>query len=75
MNTTLRLDSEALRLQLIKLFEERPLSLHKHSINIGVTQHTLINFIYKKRVTSRITYVKIKKYIDDHIERTNQNLH
>ena len=73
MNMTLRLDTEALRLELIKLFDEKPLSLHKHAINISITQHTLINFIYKKRITSRITYVKIKSYIEHHKARMAKN--
>jgi hypothetical protein len=54
---------EVLRKSLLELIDESEFPIAHFAREIGVSQHTLLFFIYNQRVTGRITMNKINKYI------------
>lgn len=52
-----------LRMKLLGVIESNPNSFRQYAIAIGVTQHTLLNFLYEKREPSRMTLNKIDIYL------------
>ncbi len=56
-------DHKELHAAFIEALKNEPATLIKHAKRIGITQHTLINFLNGTHVPSRIVSVKIVEYI------------
>ncbi len=64
MERKLDIESEIQRDRFIEYMKDDIKTLKEHSEQIGITQHTLINFIQRSTMASRIVITKIKKYLE-----------
>ena len=63
--------TDELRKNLWVYFNESTISFRKHSIEVGISQHTLLRFLYEKTEITRVVYNKLKNFYEDTVKNDN----